>query len=264
MPVKWIRKSHRWLGLIIGVQLLMWTASGLYFSWNPIEQVRGEHLVAETPALNVADTSLAGPGAALAALHQRHVDVVVDDVTLRPLMGEPVYEIAFRAEGARRYALADARTGRLRDPLTEDEAVTLARADVAPDVPVASVERVEEAGEGAEYRGRMLPLYRVTFDHPSGARLYVSPQRGRVVARRTDTWRAFDFLWALHIMDYDARDDFNHLLLQAFSVFGLVTVLSGFVLAAVTSPWLRGRRRGRRRGEPRVRRGTRKAAGPRV
>lgn len=261
MRVKWIRKSHRWLGLIIGIQLLMWTASGLYFSWNPIEKVRGEHLVAEAPALEASDTSLAGPGTALAELHRRHPDAVVEAVTLRPVMGTPVYEVAYRAEGEGRYALADARTGSLREPLSREEAVALARADFAPDVPVASVERVEEAGEGAEYRGRALPLYRVTFDHPSNARLYVSPERGRVVARRTDTWRMFDVLWALHIMDYDARDDFNHLLLQAFSIFGLVTVLSGFVLAGVTSPWLRGRRRSSRVQPPETR-GVRKAAGP--
>jgi len=46
-----------------------------------------------------------------------------------------------------------------------------------------------------------------------------------------------------HIMDYRTRDNFNHLLLQSFSLFGLLTVLSGFVLWAVTSPTLRGRRR---------------------
>jgi hypothetical protein len=43
----------------------------------------------------------------------------------------------------------------------------------------------------------------------------------------------------LHIMDYQTRDNFNTLLLQAVSALGLVTVLSGFGLAAVTSPRLR-------------------------
>ena len=32
----------------------------------------------------------------------------------------------------------------------------------------------------------------------------------------------------LHIMDYGGRDNFNKMLLQAVSVLGLVTVLSGF------------------------------------
>jgi len=40
-------------------------------------------------------------------------------------------------------------------------------------------------------------------------------------------------------MDYEARDDFNTVVLQVASMLGLVTVLSGFVLAGVTSPRLR-------------------------
>jgi hypothetical protein len=49
----------------------------------------------------------------------------------------------------------------------------------------------------------------------------------------------------LHIMDYRDRTDFNHLLLRVLSVLGLLTVFSGLLLWAVTSPWLR-RRSGRR------------------
>jgi len=57
--------------------------------------------------------------------------------------------------------------------------------------------------------------------------LYVSPQTGEVVARRNDLWRAFDFVWMLHIMDYDEREDFNHPLLIATAATALLFVLSG-------------------------------------
>jgi hypothetical protein len=49
----------------------------------------------------------------------------------------------------------------------------------------------------------------------------------------------------MHTMDYQGRDNFNNLVLRAFSVLGLVTVLSGFTLFALTSPVVR--RRSRRR-----------------
>ena len=32
-------------------------------------------------------------------------------------------------------------------------------------------------------------------------------------------WRWFDFLWMTNTMDYQRRDDFNTLLLRAFSLF---------------------------------------------
>ena len=33
-----IRKTHRYLGLFIGLQFLAWTISGLYFSWTDIDE----------------------------------------------------------------------------------------------------------------------------------------------------------------------------------------------------------------------------------
>ena len=53
MPRITLRKFHRYISLLIAVQLLLWTISGIYFSFNKIENVRGEqYLVAETKAVN--------------------------------------------------------------------------------------------------------------------------------------------------------------------------------------------------------------------
>ena len=39
------RKIHRYLGVFIGIQFLFWTLSGLYFSWNNMDDVHGETLI---------------------------------------------------------------------------------------------------------------------------------------------------------------------------------------------------------------------------
>lgn len=39
-----------------------------------------------------------------------------------------------------------------------------------------------------------------------------------------DRWRVFDFLWMLHIIDFDSRDDFNHPLLQIASALETSTL----------------------------------------
>ena len=41
-----------------------------------------------------------------------------------------------------------------------------------------------------------------------------------------------------HTMDYEGRDNFNTITLRAFSLLGLITVISGFTLAIVTTPKL--------------------------
>ena len=49
-----LRKFHRYISLLIAVQLLLWTVSGIYFSFNEIENVRGEqYRVPKTEALIV-------------------------------------------------------------------------------------------------------------------------------------------------------------------------------------------------------------------
>ena len=37
-----IRKIHKYLSVLISIQLLLWTISGIYFAFNQIELVRGE------------------------------------------------------------------------------------------------------------------------------------------------------------------------------------------------------------------------------
>jgi len=243
MRVVWIRKTHRILGLVIGLQLLLWTVSGLYFSWNDIGKVRGEHLAAEPSGIDTEDSGILSPQVVLAALTERDAGIEkITGVSLRVLLADPVYEIGYVADGKADHILADARTGEIRSPLSEAEAVAVARADFVPDAPVLGTELVEEVGTHSEFRGRDLPAYRVEFDHPSGARVYVSANRGLVTARRNNTWRVFDFLWMFHIMDYETRDDINNFLLRAFSVLGVATVLSGYLMWGFTSRWFRRRR----------------------
>jgi uncharacterized iron-regulated membrane protein len=238
MKVRTYRKFHRWLGIVVGVQLLFWTASGLFFALNPIERVRGESEQAEPPSLG-AGVSIASPDAALDSLRAIHGDVEVLSVLLRPHLETAVYEISFRSEEMTGWALADTTTGRLRNPVGRDEAVALALADFSEPVEIEDVVRLTTVESDSEYRGRPLPAYRVDLAHPFGTRIYVSEERGVVTARRNDRWRWFDFFWMLHIMDYDERDDFNTPILKVAAGLGVITVLSGFVLAGMTSPRLR-------------------------
>ena len=45
-----LRKFHKYISLIVSIQLLLWTISGIYFSFNKIENVRGEQYRLENNA----------------------------------------------------------------------------------------------------------------------------------------------------------------------------------------------------------------------
>ncbi|MCH2181772.1 MAG: PepSY domain-containing protein [Mariniblastus sp.] len=245
MKVRNWRKVHRYLGLIIGVQLFLWTVSGMVFSWNSIRAVRGENMIrTESPVdlsrfqlddLNQVFSTLSGPGATAP-------EPVA--VNLRSMLGRPVYEIACHQSGGNTFLLVDAQNGTRLSPISPEQAGQIAQADFAEPVEVRSVELIEVVGSHSEYRGKELPAYRVALDHPTGTVIYVSADRGVVTTRRNNRWRVFDFFWMLHTMDYQGRDGFNHWLLRIVSAFGLLTVLTGYVLWLRTSPfWQRKRQK---------------------
>ena len=242
------RRLHRWLGLSIGVQFVLWTVGGLYFSWTDLDAVHGDHLMRPAPAVD-ADAARIAPGAALAALRARTAVDSIAGVELASVAGRPTYRVTyFATDGARavkRRQLVDATTGALRGPLDREEAVRAARAAYRGAAPVTGVSLLTADSVGAhhEFREQPLPAWAVRFGDAEGATAYVPAELGQVVRIRNDRWRAFDFLWMLHTMDYAGRDDFNNLALRAFSVLGLVTVGSGFLLFALTSPTLRRRPR---------------------
>jgi streptogramin lyase len=107
---------HVWLGWLIGVPLLLWTASGLFMVSWPIEEVRGGHLRAEPRPVALRGLVLpqAGPVAKLTLLDEA---------------GRPVW-ITAAADGAlRRF---DARSGLALLSVDEAEARAIATANWTP------------------------------------------------------------------------------------------------------------------------------------
>lgn len=240
MRVRTWRQIHRILGLVIGIQLLLWTVSGLIFSWNSIRSVRGEDMVREPGETDLRDVALASP---LDMQFLKEADSygsqAVVAIEFRTLSDRVVCEWKLDTGSGYRYVLFDATTGKQVSPIGKELAVEIARNDFSPDCPVRSVSRITSTSGHSEYRKKELPVWRVTMDHPTNTSIYVSAERGLVTARRNDQWRRFDFFWMLHTMDYQGRDNFNHWLLRAVSIFGVATVLSGFALWLMTSPWFR-------------------------
>ncbi len=244
MNVRTWRKVHRHLGLVIGVQLLLWTSSGLIFSWSSIQSVRGEHMIRANSSIDLTTLSLKNHNEILRAISLGFPDdSAVVSILLRTMAGRPVYEVKFERHNEHFFALVDAATGNKISPIGVDTAKRVAQNDFADDVEVRSVEWIESVGAHSEYRGKELPAYRVVLEHPSDTAIYVSANRGVVTTRRNKQWRRFDFFWMLHTMDYQGRDNFNHWLLKTFSIFGLATVLSGFFLWFKSSRFSRKRKK---------------------
>ncbi|PCD03479.1 hypothetical protein COC42_03630 [Sphingomonas spermidinifaciens] len=221
-------RLHRWLALIIGVQLLLWFTSGLVMSLLPIDRVRGEHLV-ERDAAGVL------PVQAYAPLNQIASGMPLRGARYRLLLGRPVVEVETVSGELR---LHDAATGA---PLRAvDAAMALRIASAAYKGQTRSKPQVIRiTAASTEYKGR-LPAWQVAFADDEATRVYVD-DAGRIAAVRTGTWRFYDFFWALHIMDWSEHENFNTPWLKAFAVGGLMLAIAGTILLYLR--WPRKQRR---------------------
>ena len=220
---KWMARLHKWASVVIGLQILAWVVSGLYMTAIPIEEVRSEHRIREQATIDLRSfAALITPAQAVAAIGG---DSGVMRLELRGWLGTPVYEASL-ANGET--ALIDAQTAEILSPLTESNARATAEADYAGSSAIASVKLIE-SDPPIEYRGA-LPVWQVAFNDPDELRLYVSASTGKVVARRSEVWRIYDFLWSLHIMDYSERDNFNNPLVIIATIAALFLVVTGAFL----------------------------------
>lgn len=215
----------------------------MYFSWNDIDDVHGDHM-RKSPHSIAATSAFISPETAIRKLIATGSVDSIHSLELISIVGKPVYQIAYFAGHLDRhhahvnYKLADAITGELREPLTKDEAVLIAKDNVVASAKVIDARLIEAADKHHEYRERPLPAYAVSFENPD-CTVYISAERGTFQTIRHDQWRGFDFLWMFHTMDYESRDDINNWLLRIFSAFGMLTVLSGFILFFISSRTLK-------------------------
>jgi len=220
---KKIRKAHRYLGLFLGIQFLFWTISGLYFSWTDLDEIHGDHFKKEkeqvsfTNLININDLEFKDP---------------IKSFELREIAYLPYYFINDSI-------LFNAYNGNLKDSISLEEAIKISNKNILDKYKISSVDKIYEVGNHHEYRGKPLPAFVISYEGAEKLKSYVSIIDGKFQTLRHRNWRWFDFLWMTHTMDYETRDDFNNKLIRAFSLLGLITVMSGFLLWFISSKTIR-------------------------
>ncbi len=234
---------HKWLALVVGLQVLGWVVGGLLMTAIPIERVRSEHHIAKVrPAALPAGGVLDHQAAAAA------IGVEAVEATLKTTLRGAVWVLK-DAEG--RAHVVDAATGRRMTPMPEQDARRFAGAQYqGRGRPVAArwfATAPQEAGKPG-------PLWRVDFNDAEKTSFYLSPDTGEVVSRRSNVWRLYDAFWRIHILDFKTGDDFNNPLIIAAAALTLPVVATGLILL-----WIR---LGRDWKSVRARPGKARAPGP--
>lgn len=230
---------HKWLALVVGLQVLGWVFGGLVMVAIPIEKVRSEHHIAPFQPAALPGEGLLGHREAGAAAGLEPVEA-----TLKTTLRGTVWVLK-AADGTTR--VVEARTGRPMTRLPVAEARQLAGALYEGEGRPVAVRWFDEAPQET---GRQGPLWRVDFDDAEKTSFYLSPETGEVVSRRSNLWRFYDFWWRVHILDFKTGENFNHPLIIAAAALTLPMTIAGLILLWIRlrRDWIvaRARRRARR------------------
>ncbi len=217
-PRRLARRLHKWLAIVVGAQLVLWAVSGVYMVSVDLDIIHGDMLVREVyPVLDEALDDVLPPAEVLADQGR------VTGFELVSRLGRPVYLVT--GTGGARRAL-DARTGALLPDLDAQAAAQAAQSHYRGESTVSAAVLLTR-NPPSEIGTLALPVWQVNFDDVWGSSFYIDPVSGAFLKRRHTLWRVFDFLWMLHIMDYEARTDINNPLLRLFASLALLLGLSG-------------------------------------
>jgi len=222
-PRRAFYKVHLWLGWLIAIPFLFWTVSGLWMVARPIEEVRGTHLRAEPTPL-----ALTGKVVAPATDGRKILSAKLEQ---RPW--GPQWTIDYADGGVGR---SDPATGRYLKRLTLQEARQVADASYAGKASLSSL-RFFTADHNPRELRRNRPAWEADFK--DGAHLYIDADSGAVLAVRTGQWRLYDFMWGLHIMDPQMREDTHHPLLIIAAALAGIGTLVGLVLLPMATRFRR-------------------------
>ena len=89
-----IRRLHRYMGFLLGIQFLFWTVGGLYFSWSDMDEIQGDYEKAPPPKVAAA-LNFASPKVVLDSIrHHKAVDSLIS-LQLVSILGQPIYQLVF-------------------------------------------------------------------------------------------------------------------------------------------------------------------------
>jgi len=226
----WIRKAHRWLGLIFSLTLLMSSGSGLLHiimtrtqSAPPAARPTGRGMDVESIRVSAAEAVRSSLGEKAAAA-----------VNLRMISGQPCYQIIPADPSALSYV--NAVTGKVDASLDE----TYAREIVASHL---GHDRLEKTDYLTDYNREYIPIFRILPVHRfdardgKGTRVYVSTLTGSITRHTDDSKQTEASIFSLFhkfafIPDKNLRDGI--LATVTGGVF-LVSVL-GVILFFATRP----------------------------
>ena len=216
--MRFMQWLHRWVSLILVVQVVLWLISGFFFALTGPQGMSGHQYMV--------------PQKTFTELRQVAAKVGFEEIKQRFPNAHSVELVSVGGVGQYQVTLPDdviyinANTG---DYWSTDEALATRLALLSYSGP-GFVESIERVTGSNEVNGWTDPGFRINMADDLNTRIYVDIASAQVVEHRNTPWTIADWAFRLHFMDYSGGRSFNHLLIWSAGLLALWFSLSGLIL----------------------------------
>ncbi len=225
-----VKSLHKWLSLLIFIQLFIWLGTGLFFNLMDHNKARGNQNKQAVVVHKIDNQRLLNANSIIA-----NSSKPVSEVVLVQRLGQPYYLLAhdkglyshFKSD----LSLVDAYTG-VELVIDSNVAGELALASYKGPGDISDVVKLEPPI--ADMLKERNSVWQVNFLDDLLTSVYVDASSGRLVGHSNEDKRFVDFFFMLHFMDYPFLGEgsvggFNNGQITLFALLTLVFCLTGFI-----------------------------------
>lgn len=217
------KSMHKWLSLFVGIQLIIWLGTGLYFNLMDQDKATGNSLRESVVHQGNIHQFNMVPINSLTQPNPQSVQFIW-------ILGKPYYQLNYQLQPhsyqKNTRLVVDATNG---EPfkLSAEMAQTIAQQSFKPETDINPLKVAVVSPPIDELPKEQNELWKVIMNDSAETHVYLDRQTGRVVAHINNDRRLRDFMFMLHFMDYQKTGGFNHWLIVVFAIGTLVLSSTG-------------------------------------
>lgn len=221
-----VKFLHKWLSVIVALQLLIWLGSGLFFNLMDHSKARGtEYRISPEKTLKIDHGQLKDLSNVL-----KHTSKPVSSIKLIELLGKPYYLVNYQAGLYKHFynehALIQAYSGEnvIIDEGMAKELASNTYSGIGKPNEIAKLSPPID-----DFPKEQNAVWQVKFSDDINTSVYVDASSGRLVGHSNDDKRFADFFFMLHFMDYGSVGGFNNWQIIFFAFLTLFFCFTGVI-----------------------------------
>ncbi|NMP30691.1 hypothetical protein HII17_03865 [Thalassotalea sp. M1531] len=221
-----IRKIHKWLAIIVGLQLIIWLSSGLYLNIADATKASGRQYLVKTKPTVVDIASTVSVKSVLTQYPN------AQSIKLITLLDKPFFLVTLEkglyAHFPNRYQLVNAVQGN-RIEIDSTFAAELAQASYSGGGDISDVRIIET--RPSAFPKQQNASWQISFTDEVSTQVYIEADSGRLIGHSNDHKALAGLMLMLHFMDYGRIGSFNSWQMIFFALIALWLSISGMIMA---------------------------------